>query len=86
MVAGPVLMLSGLPVAVLSSIIKVAGAPSPHAGLAGALFGYHEGSCGSLSPQIPTKSEKQRCRGWGEDSVKKELCILLERVWKCPAR
>lgn len=86
MVAGPVLMLSGLPVAVLSSIIKVAGAPSPHAGLAGASFGYHEGSRGSLSSQIPTKSEKQRCRGWGEDSVKKELCILLERVWKCPAR
>lgn len=62
MVAGPILMLSGLPVAVLSSIIKVAGAPSPHAGLAGASFGYtREGSCGSLSPQIPAESEKQRC-------------------------
>ena len=65
-------MLLGLPVAVLSSIIKVAGAHGPHAGLAGAWFGYHKGSRGSLSPQIPTKSEKRRWRGWGEDSVKKE--------------
>lgn len=72
MAAGPILTLSGLPVAILSSIIKVAGAPGPHAGLAGAWFGYHEGSCGSLSPQIPTKSEKQRCKGWGEDLVKNE--------------
>ena len=70
--AGPVPMLLGLPVAVLSSIIKVAGAPGPHSGLAGAWFGYHKGSRGSLSPQIPTKSEKRRWRGWGEDSVKKE--------------
>lgn len=38
--------------------IRVAGAPGPHVGLAGAGFGYHEGSQGSLSPQIPTKPEK----------------------------
>ena len=44
MAAGPILTLSGLPVAVLSSIVKVAGAPGTHAGLAGAWFGYHEGS------------------------------------------